>query len=168
MKTVKFEISNIVFTKPEGMTDDECRPLHAYRSNEKDPMHPFVLTAWEPSAEDLKAFKEGKPLWMKTAGHGFVPTAMFTMPEEAAEEVLFMQQDEFDGLSDFEQWQYIVNFQRKDLVTIKLDNDDTYLVLDGYEQDEQERKYLQPRDYIGNSYGVEMLLQAIGFKAEGV
>lgn len=82
MHSVKFDICNTVFTKPEDMTDEECTPLNAYRSEPSDPNHPFVLTAWMPNVDDLKALNEGKPIWIKTAGHGFVPMAMFTMKNE--------------------------------------------------------------------------------------
>ena len=131
-------------------------------------IYPFKFETYKPLPEDR--VKE-----LSKAG-AFIASEIDRLLSEGsvegvAETVKFISQDEYDKMTDLEQWEYLANFERKDLVTVKLDNDDTYFLLDydeSSDQDPEDRQYLSPRDYIGSGYGTEMLLQAMGFKAEGV
>lgn len=40
--------------------------------------NPFVLTAWQPSYEDLQALNAGKPVYVKVIGGGMNPMTLFT------------------------------------------------------------------------------------------
>ena len=54
MKPIKFKEQNIVFTKPESMTDEECRSLPAYKYESG------IISCWEMTfRERLKALITG-------------------------------------------------------------------------------------------------------------
>lgn len=65
--------------------------------------------------------------------------------------------------NDFERWKWVK--ENADLVTVWLDNDDTYATFD----DEDEGCYvLQFSDFLGSGSGVDDLLSSIGIKSSGV
>lgn len=77
MLPIDFEGSNLTLTKAENMTDEECASLKAFRGLDLDG-NPFICTCWQPSKEDIDAIKEGRPIWISTAGHSFAPMCVYT------------------------------------------------------------------------------------------
>lgn len=68
---------------------------------------------------------------------------------------------EFGSLkSDKERWEWIIT--HKDIVTVMLDNDDTFIVVEGQEG------FGQIDDFVGNSAGLDYLFAAVGIKVDGV
>lgn len=70
--------------------------------------------------------------------------------------------DHINSLDDCKIWEYII--EHKDKILVQLDNDDTF----AYFVDDEDQNIIQLTWYIGNSNGIEILLDAIGVKAEGV
>jgi hypothetical protein len=62
--------------------------------------------------------------------------------------------------TDMERWSWLMNNQDKGIV-VKCDNDNTYIVVDGDDDDSASF-----RSYIGWDDGVFELLKAVGIKAE--
>jgi len=70
---------------------------------------------------------------------------------------------DFESMTDLEQWQWLINFTDKSDLIMQLDNDTNYVTFKNYREG-----YLVFNEYIGNSYGVELLLEALGISNEGV
>lgn len=66
--------------------------------------------------------------------------------------------------SDIQRWQYV--FENSDKFIVKLDNDETYLHCVGDDRDEP--AMIEIDWYIGNSDGIQHLLDALGVESEGV
>jgi hypothetical protein len=73
---------------------------------------------------------------------------------------------EFTNAEPWEQWAFAI--KHKDIITVHLDNDDTYITFNQCKEDDDEQPILTFANYIGNSDGVEDLLFTIGINAEGV
>jgi hypothetical protein len=59
MKAIKFKEQNITFTKPEGLTDEQCGSLPAYRGDGE------IVSCWELNAEEIKALQDnGGRIWL--------------------------------------------------------------------------------------------------------
>lgn len=80
MINVDFEGTNLVLTKPEDMTDEQCLPLRAQRGIDQAGM-PFFAVAFQPNQDDVKAIQEGRPIFVKVLGNSFPPIAVFTTDE---------------------------------------------------------------------------------------
>ena len=80
MLPVDFQGSNLDLNKPEDWTDEQCGSMRAWYGKAPDGT-PGFITAWQPSREDLDALNRGEPLYLRTLGEGFPPTAMFTFNE---------------------------------------------------------------------------------------
>ena len=63
---------------------------------------------------------------------------------------------------DTERWKFVL--EHKDIVEIRLDNDETYVIVKGIENDD----IMNFAEFIGWEPGVWNLLEAIGIDAEGV
>ena len=81
MSPVDFPTANQTFGKPENMEDEECLPLRAEVGIDNDG-YPYVVTAWMPNVDDMKALNRGEPIYLKTIGGGLAPTSMFTLDQE--------------------------------------------------------------------------------------
>jgi hypothetical protein len=80
MRAIHFPEANTMFTKPEGMTDEECGSVSAYAGAYEDGTR-YVLTCWQPSYEDLQAFNAGRPLVLQILG-GMPPVSLWTQDAE--------------------------------------------------------------------------------------
>jgi hypothetical protein len=80
MNPVDFPGSNKLYKKPNNMTDEQCFTVHACESVDIEGFK-YVLTAWMPSYEDLKAMNNGRPIYLKIIGGGMPPVALFTLDE---------------------------------------------------------------------------------------
>ena len=80
--------------------------------------------------------------------------------------MLQQKHDEFNALkNDVEKWKWIKANQNLG-ITVFCDNDDTFAQFD--DDDSDDPKTLDFRDYIGWSDGIFHLLEAVGIKAESV
>lgn len=80
MHGVNFEGATFDLLKPDNMTDEQCLSLPAHKGIDANGF-PFILTAFMPNHEDLKALNEGRPLYLKVIGTTFQPVALFTCDE---------------------------------------------------------------------------------------
>lgn len=67
MKPVKFPESNKTFTKPEGWTDEECRPLPVFQNDQQ------IISCWEVTDEDIEKMKKTKRIWLQIWANGQPP-----------------------------------------------------------------------------------------------
>ena len=81
MRPIHFPESNITFTKPEGMTDEECGAVSAYIGTSENG-DSFINTVWMPNKEDIEAINAGRPIILSITGSGMPPVALFTCNEE--------------------------------------------------------------------------------------
>ena len=80
MKGIKFEGATFDLIKPNNMTDEQCNSLPATRGVDNNGFE-YILTAFQPSEEDIKAFNEGRPLYLKVIGTSFAPVSLYTLNE---------------------------------------------------------------------------------------
>lgn len=69
---------------------------------------------------------------------------------------------EFDALNKESQWIWLLNCSFKEKLIIKLDNDSTYIEIEGADE------YLSLKADIGDREGVHLLFKAIGIYCESV
>lgn len=81
MIPIDFAGTNLTLRKPDGMTDEQCMEISAYRGTDSDG-YSFILTAWQPNFDDVKAINEGRPIFLKILGKSFQPAAVFTTDED--------------------------------------------------------------------------------------
>jgi hypothetical protein len=77
MTPIKFEGANVLLTRPEDMTDEQCGALPALRDKDEDGL-PFLLTAWQPTPEEILAIQAGAPIYLKVCGMGMPPVSLFS------------------------------------------------------------------------------------------
>lgn len=61
-EAIDFEGRNIVFIKPEGMTDEECGSLLAFTDGQQ------VISCWKLSEEELEEVKKTGVIWLSVWG----------------------------------------------------------------------------------------------------
>lgn len=81
MRAIHFKEANKIYTKPEGMTDEECYSISAYEGKFDDGT-PFVVTVWQPSKEDIDAINAGRPVCLRFIGGGLPPHSLYTTNEK--------------------------------------------------------------------------------------
>lgn len=81
MMPIDFPGTNKEFIKPDSMTDEQCLPLRAYMDKDANGID-FILTAWQPSKEDIEAINRGEPIYVKVTGKGLPPMLLLTVNEE--------------------------------------------------------------------------------------
>lgn len=77
MLPTKFEGSNFTFTKPQGMTDEECMDLPVFKGKDSDG-NPIIISYWKPSYEDLQAPNAGGGIYLNICANGMPPVSLFT------------------------------------------------------------------------------------------
>lgn len=80
MLPIDFPGSNFTFTKPQGMTDEQCMSLRVFKGHDTEG-NPVIISAWKPSYEDIKAINEGRPIWFSCRGLGMPPVSIYTCDE---------------------------------------------------------------------------------------
>lgn len=80
MLPIDFEGTNITFTKPPTMTDEQCSDVRAFVGIDEDGFN-FTLLGFQLSVEDLEAVNAGRPIMLKILGKGMPPVAMYTFDE---------------------------------------------------------------------------------------
>lgn len=75
MRPIDFPAANIVYVKPEVMTDEEFYLISAHKGDG------FIKTVWMPNKEDIDAINAGNPIVVSVAGSNLPPMALFTLDE---------------------------------------------------------------------------------------
>jgi hypothetical protein len=82
MLPVDFPGTNMTIDKPPTMTDEEeCLSIRAYGGVDNDG-YAFILTAWQPSYEDIQAINRGEPIYLKQLVRQMPVTFMATLNEK--------------------------------------------------------------------------------------
>ena len=85
MITTKFEQSNKVFVPPTDLDPEQFQPIHAYlgaaQGGSCDGV-PIVVTAWQPTEQELLDLYRGKPVFLTCVG-GLPPHFLTTRFEQA-------------------------------------------------------------------------------------
>lgn len=58
MKPINFPEQNMVFTKPENMTDEECSSLPTFTNNEQ------IVSCWELTDEEIRQIQITRQVWV--------------------------------------------------------------------------------------------------------
>jgi len=72
MRPINFLHANKTFTKPDGMTDDECGPLPVYTDGQ------YLISCWKPSFKDRLIILLGKSIWLWILGKAHPPVKLTT------------------------------------------------------------------------------------------
>lgn len=72
MKPVEFAEQNIIYTKPAGMSDEECSSLPVFQGEGQ------IISCWELSDEDIEKLKSTKKIWLHIWANGQPPVAVST------------------------------------------------------------------------------------------
>ena len=81
MKGTDFEGSTFNLVKPEDMTEEQCYSMPATSGTTSDG-YPYILVAFKPSPEDIKAMLDGGSVFMRVLGQQFAPVSLFTIDTE--------------------------------------------------------------------------------------
>lgn len=77
MLPTTFKESNFTFTKPKGMTDEQCMDLPVFKGIDTDG-NPVIISCWKFSKEDLEEILKTGQIYLQIAGHGMPPVRLFT------------------------------------------------------------------------------------------
>jgi hypothetical protein len=77
MLPVDFPERNKVFTKPDGMTDEECSDLPVWKGKSTDGI-PLIISKWKLSKEDIEEINRTGELWLKIVGDTQPPVELTT------------------------------------------------------------------------------------------
>lgn len=82
MLPISFPQQNIVFTKPAGMSDDQCGDLCVWKGNvsidEAGNTMPALISCWKLSKEDLEEIQKTGTIWLSITGEVMPPVSLFT------------------------------------------------------------------------------------------
>lgn len=79
---VDFPESNMTFSKPESMTNDECQPLPAFVDGQQ------IISCWELTEEEIMDIVRTKKVWLSVVGGSQPPVCIFGFyPFDVKEEV---------------------------------------------------------------------------------
>lgn len=70
-----FDESNVVLSKPAGLTHDQCQPLCAMRARKPDGT-PFLVSCWKLTAEELAEINRTGRVWLSIMGHTMPPACV--------------------------------------------------------------------------------------------
>jgi len=74
MNPVKFPEQNLVYGKPEGMTDDECSPLPVFKG--KVGGFPGIVSCWKLSEEELEEIQRTGVIWLNIVSYSHPPVEL--------------------------------------------------------------------------------------------
>lgn len=75
MDAVEFKEQNLVFRKPNDMTDKQCRSLPVYKGK-TDEGYPIIVSCWKLSEEDLEEVKKSGLIYLSMLSEGIQPVAL--------------------------------------------------------------------------------------------
>lgn len=80
-----------------------------------------------------------------------------------------MTRKQFEKLDEQEQWNWVVA-NAKQINSIALDNDTTYVMSDCFKEkgNDECNGSITMKSFLGNGWGIDHLLEALGIKSEGV
>ena len=70
MNPTRFTEVNTVMRRPQDMTEEECCDVHAYADGNK------VITAWQPTPEELVKLNLGVPVFLCVCGSTMPPVSL--------------------------------------------------------------------------------------------
>ncbi len=77
MLPIEFKEANITFNKPEGMTDEQCMSVSAFKGQDHEGI-PVVITKWAFNKEDLEEIAKTGVVYLQVAGNGMPPVSLYT------------------------------------------------------------------------------------------
>jgi hypothetical protein len=81
MRAIHFNEANKTYTKPPGMTDEECYEISAYEHRDENGKVVRINTVWQPNKEDIEAIMAGRPIVLQIMSSSLPPHALFTYDE---------------------------------------------------------------------------------------
>lgn len=82
MLPVSFPEANLVFTKPEGWTDEQCSDLPVWKGqaplDDNGTMGNSIISCWQLSKEDLEEIQRTGRIWLSVSGTALPPVSVFT------------------------------------------------------------------------------------------
>jgi len=81
MRAIHFPEANVIFGKPESLSDEECHEISAYKGVDEDGI-PYTITVWQPNKEDIEAVMAGRPICLKMLGEAPAPVVLYTYDEK--------------------------------------------------------------------------------------
>lgn len=81
MRAIHFQEANTIYGKPDGMTDEQCYEISAYRGKNADG-HPIIVTVWQPNKEDIEAINAGKPIILQFTCGSLPPHCLYTVDDK--------------------------------------------------------------------------------------
>jgi len=79
MIPIEFEQCNFTFTKPEGMTDEECFSLPVFKGKDAAG-YPVIISCWKFSKEDLEEIQRTGCVYLTICSQGMPPVSLQTEP----------------------------------------------------------------------------------------
>jgi hypothetical protein len=73
---VSFEESNTVLGPPNGVTEDDCGSLFAFRGKMDATQTPVVITCWKPTREELNEIERTGRVWLMVWGQIMQPVVL--------------------------------------------------------------------------------------------
>jgi hypothetical protein len=77
LPATQFDESNFTFTKPPGMTDEECSDLRVWRGQDTSGS-PVIISKWNFSKEDLEEIQKNNCIYLTIVGNGMPPVSLQT------------------------------------------------------------------------------------------
>lgn len=82
MLPIDFPQKNLVYTKPEGWTDEQCSDLCVWKGDVKIDDHgntaPSIISCWQLSKEDLETVNQTGKIWLAVTANVQPPVSLFT------------------------------------------------------------------------------------------
>lgn len=72
-----FEHANFVYTKPKGMTDEQCFDLPVYKGIDQD-KNPVIISCWKLSKEDLEDVQKSGCVYLQIVSYAMPPVVLYT------------------------------------------------------------------------------------------
>lgn len=89
---MKFKEANFTFTKPEGMTDEQCGSLPVYKGLDSDGF-PVIISCWEVSKEDLDEIQKSGRVYLTITGKETPPVSLLAKSPFAPTEPINHQEE---------------------------------------------------------------------------
>lgn len=77
MKSYQFSNYNLTLVKPSRMSDEECKPLTAFKGVDEAGF-PFLEVGFTPTQKDIESMQAGRPIHIRVLGSQFSPMSVFT------------------------------------------------------------------------------------------
>lgn len=82
MLPIDFPEKNLVYTKPQGWTDEQCGDLPAWKGevplDEKGNTTTAIISCWQLSKEDLEEVQRTGKIWLSVTMPVQPPVSLFT------------------------------------------------------------------------------------------